>query len=111
MRSRYQLGGKAGEVTEVTEAQRNDACPQVFDFTAVKPEEAAAVSCMAVAGAGGAFLITDSVMTVAMACVMVVLRLLYGTQATTTRRLRIRGQSRRKQRLPHCVSSPPSLLL
>lgn len=78
---------------------------------AVKPEEAAPVSCMAVAGAGGAFLITDSVMTVAMACVMVVLRLLYGTQATTTRRLRIRGQSRRKQRLPHCASSPPSLLL
>lgn len=35
-RSRYQLGGKAGEVTEVTEAQRNGACPQVSDFTGHK---------------------------------------------------------------------------
>lgn len=42
-------------------------------------------------------LVTDGVMTVAMACVMVRLMLLYGTQAAVTIRLRIRGQSPRKQ--------------
>lgn len=57
----------------------------------------AAVSGMVMAGAGGVSLVTDGVMTVAMACVMVRLMLLYGTQAAVTIRLRIRGQSPRKQ--------------
>lgn len=57
----------------------------------------ASVSRAIVAGAYGVFLITGGVMTTAMACVMVMLMLLYGTQAAITIRLRTGDQSLGKQ--------------
>lgn len=53
----------------------------------------AAVSDTVVAAAAGVFLMIGSAMRMAMACVMGMLMLLYGTQATVTIRLGTRDQS------------------
>lgn len=84
--------------------EKDGASLGVSDFTnckfrwgtgAVGHVSVALVSSTVTAGAQGAFLITGSVMTVPVACVMVIPMLLYGTPATATStvRLSLRGQS------------------
>lgn len=73
------------EVPDVTDFARG--CGHVF---------IAAGSGTAMAGAEGVALVTGCVLTMAVVCVMVMLILLNGTQATVTIRLRTKDQSPRK---------------